>query len=617
MQCHTTEAPGGRSDFKRTVVRLLWAVVAAAIVLLVHNYGLNLLPSHHRILAPAHIVPDPVRPSFAYHYHFPEGVPDRPREMRSRVVLREDGRPHSLRTAGLEEIITVGGDRYAHQPGLLIFATVDNSDPRTNGRLYTISWPWLYSDAIGRASAVLLLLALASLWCLRVRAPNPAVAEWSAPSRYWWWLALVVFVAGLYCSTGTRSPYGITFAPAHVDPATGFIYNQDHVHFKVLYEFVDGAPRSVWDRALLLRRILYPVLGWPAMKVMGFEAGGVTFNLALNVAAFVAATWWLRRRHGARAAAMGAWLLATYPGFAYWVGMPYQYALIAPGALLLAMAVTEIAGSRSRWRTGGWALAMGVMYLAYDFAPIFLPATLGLLLWRRRWLDTVIATLAGVLPLLGWLMLLRYGFGQALENSNTGVYRAVLAGIAALDGWEAWLAGLLRLWDTGVAVFFGSNFIFLPAVFLAVLCVNPWTSRVRLADSEWAILGATALLFAVINLGPDQGGTWVMGGSWISRLYQPLFPVLVFFVARWWQAMPALPRVGRTALLAGLIAAAAGNVLVVFGPVAGNPLQISGDAFYRFYTHSSSARVPAYENSLRHTPTRLLGFGRSPAEEGR
>lgn len=617
MQRNTTEGPDGRGEGRRTVVRLLWGIVAAAIFLLVHNYGISLLPSHHRILAPVHIVPDPVRPSFAYHYHFREGVPDRPREMRSRVVFREDGRPHSIRTTGLDEIITVGGDRYAHQPGLIVFATVDNSDPRTNGRLYTISWPWLYSDAMGRAAAVALILALAGLWCLRSRLAESNVAEAPRPSRWWWWLALAVFVAGLYCNTGTRAPYGITFAPAHVDPATGFVYNQDHVHFKVLYDFVDGAPRAVWDRALLLRRILYPVLGWPAMKALGFETGGVVLNLFLNVAAFVAATWWLRRRQGERAVAMGAWLLATYPGFAYWVGMPYQYALIAPGALLLAMALAEIAGNRSRWRVGGWALVMGVTYLAYDFAPIFLSATLGLLLWRRRWVDAATATVAGILPLLGWLLLLRYGFGQALENSNTGVYRTVLAGITALDGWEAWLAGLLRLWDTGAAVFFGSNFFFLPAVFLAVLCVNPWTSRVRFVDSEWAILGATALLFAAINLGADQGGTWVMGGSWISRLYQPVFPVLVFFVARWWQALPALPRPARAALQAGIIAATLGNLLVTFGPVAGNPLQVSGDAFYRFYTHSSSARLPAYEHGLRHTPTRLLGFGRPPAEEGR
>lgn len=614
-----SETARGWHPGNKTAVRLLGGVAAAALFLLVHTYGISLLPSHQRILSPSQLQPDATQPSFAYHYHFREGVPDRVREMRSRLVLTEDGRPHTVRTTSLEEIARVGGDRYAQLADRIVFSTTDNSDPRTNGRIYAISWPWLYSDAIGRASAVALALAVAGLWWLRRKAPvaSPPVIVSGGRGRWWWWLALAVFAAGLYCNTGTRAPYAITFAPMHVDPATGFLYNQDHVHFRVLFDFVDGQPREVWDRALFLRRILYPVICWPAMKLLGYETGGVVMNLLFGLGAFVGATWWLRRREGGRAEMMGAWLLAAYPGFAYWVGMPYQYALIAPGALMLTIALAEIDAGRSlRW-TVGLALFMGVLYLAYDFGPIFLPATVGLLLWRRRWSHLLVAALAGALPLLCWLLFLRTVLGQSLENSNAGIYRSVLSGFLQIKDWGVWASGLPRLCDTLLASVFGANFVFLPAIFLGVLCLNSYTSRVRLAVSECAIMGSVLLLFAVVNLGTVEIGTWIMSGSWIARIYQPVFPVMVFFVARWWQALPALPAIGRVVLLAGLALATVGNLLVVFGPVAGNPGGVSGEAFFRFYTHSSSSRHGAYESCLKSTPPRLLGFGRPVPKEGR
>ncbi len=587
---------------------MLSGVAAFAFLLVVHNYGTNLLPYASRIIAPDQMQPDPAQPSFAYHVRFGEGVPDRVREMRSRTILAENGQAHSIRTISLAEIRTVGGDRYGHFGDQVIFATSDNSDPRNNGRVYTLAWPILYNPTIGRGSALLLVLALLALWRWRRPAVRPANA--SLWPRWAWAVALVVFLAGLYANTGTRAPYAISFL-AHIDPVSGHAYNQDHVHFKTVFDFVDGQPREVWDRALLLRRILYPAMAWPAMKWLGFEAGGAAMNLLIHVAAFVGCTWWLQRRIGSRAAQLGAWLLATYPGFAYWAGLPYQYALIAPGSLLLAIALSELAAGGSRRRVATWALVMGVTYLAYDFAPVFLPATLGVLLWRRRWLDAMLALVAGVLPLVCWLLTLRYGFGQALENSNSGVYRTVFETFVSSNTWSTWLAGLPRSWDTAAAAYFGANFVFLPALFLGVCLVNPWTSRVSLTLAERAILGGVGALFAVINLAPEYGGTWNMAGSWIARLYQPMFPVLVFFLARWWQALPDLARWGRGATLVMVVAACAANLLVIFGPVTGNPLGVSGEVFYRFYTHSDGARLPAYENNLRQLPTRPLGFGRT------
>ncbi|HVT73217.1 MAG TPA: hypothetical protein VHD61_08780, partial [Lacunisphaera sp.] len=417
-----------------------------------------------------------------------------------------------------------------------------------------------------------------------------------------------VFAAGLYCNTGTLAPYAITYAP-YVDPATGHVYNQDHVHFRVLFDFVDGQPRATWDQALLLRRILYPVIAYPAMKLFGFEAGGVGLNLLLNLAGFAGVVLWLRRRIGERGAVFAAWLLALYPGFAYWVGMPYQYAIIGPGSLGLTIALVEIDRTDSWRRTLGWSLGMGGLYLGYDFAPIFLPAAALVLLARRRWRDLALALPAQVLPLFGWMLALRFVFHQALENSNTAVYRSVLDGLGSVHGWGAWLAQRADLWDTGVAAFLGANFVFLPAAFLAALALNRWTARVRPDPAEWSVLAGGLLLFLVINLGTRGGGGWNMGGSWIARLYQPVFPAMVFFLARWWQHLPPLAAWPRRLVRAGVGALLAANALVLFGPLLGDPGGWSGEVFYRFYTHNSGARTNLYHQMLHALPRQTFGFG--------
>jgi hypothetical protein len=442
----------------------------------------------------------------------------------------------------------------------------------------------------------------------------PARGGWSRRGRWLWWPAAVVFAAGLYCNTGTLAPYAVTFAP-YIDPATGHAYNQDHIHFRVLFDFVDGQPQAVWDKALLLRRILYPLICYPAMKLLGFEAGGVMMNLLLNLAAFAGAGWWLRKNTGERGAIFAGWLLALYPGFAYWAGMPYQYAIIGPGSILLMIALAELGAGGSWRRTIGWGLVMGVAYLAYDFVAIFLPASLLLLAWRRRWLDTVIVGAVQVLPLLCWMLALRYVFHQTLENSNTSVYRGVIAGLTQVQDWGQWLMQRAALWETGAATYFGANFVFLPALFLGALAVNRWTSRVRIADSEWAVFGGALALFLLINLG-EKGGGWAMSGSWISRLYQPVFPAMVFFLARWWQALPPLTAGRRVLLYAGLGAALAGNGLVLFGPVLRNPLGVSDEVFYRFYTHSHADRSTIYTRMLHQLPRQTFGFGRPKAISG-
>jgi hypothetical protein len=208
------------------------------------------------------------------------------------------------------------------------------------------------------------------------------------------------------------------------------------------------------------------------------------------------------------------------------------------------------------------------------------------------------------------MALLKFVFHQSLENPNSGIYRSVAMAFLHPHGPAAWWQSLERIPASGADVFFAANFIYLPALFLVAVVLNPLTSRIRLYVAEGALLAATLALFVCLNLPPGGTGGWEMSGDWISRLYQPVFPALVFFTARWWQGLPALPRPLWAMACLAVAAATLGDALVVFGPILGNPLDVSGTAFYRFYDHTDAHYL--YEGNLKSLGRRPLGFKKPP-----
>ena len=59
-------------------------------------------------------------------------------ESSSSLVLFEDDRPLGPAHAPHDEMRSLGGGRYSHWGTHLFFTTSDNSDPRSNGRRYTV-----------------------------------------------------------------------------------------------------------------------------------------------------------------------------------------------------------------------------------------------------------------------------------------------------------------------------------------------------------------------------------------------------------------------------------------------------------------------------------------------
>lgn len=582
----------------------LWVALCAGLLLVVHNFGINLLPRAVVPLEPSRMQAYGPAGSHAYRHPLAAAVADAWPSPRSRVWLYEDGVPYALRCHAPDEVVQVGGLRFAHEPGAVIFSASDNTDPRTNGRRYSARVARLYSDAIGWIGA-----AVASVSALLLARRRAAAAPWpAAPVPRWAlhrWGALGVLLLGLYVNTGSLAPYAVTFAP-YVDPDTGYAYNQDHPHFRVLFDFLNGADRSVWDHALLLRRILFPVMAFPFMKVLGFEVGGTIAALALNAAAFWLLVGAVRRRIGERGAVLAAWLLAFYPGAAYWAGLPYSYAVIVPFSFALMFGLMELDEGPAAPRLATVSLAMGIAYLGYDLGIFFLPASFLVLVLRRRPFAAVASCALQVAPLALWIAVLRFGLGQSLKNGNSGIYAGVIGAWANLLAPGRLVQLIAGLPSVAADAFFSANFLFLPAVFIAAVAAAAG-SGTRLRRSEAALLASAGLVFLAVNLAPVAAGSWNMGGTWISRLYQPVLPAMVLFLARWWENV-RLSRPGRLGWIALIAAACAGNALVVAGPILRDPLGVSTEAFYRFYDHTDAHFL--YLQNLDHLGRRPLGFTR-------
>jgi hypothetical protein len=90
-------------------------------------------------------------------YVLPADTNETPRD--SELVLFEDGRALGPSHVLHAEIRQRGGGRYSHWNGSIIFSTSDGSDPRTNGRVYSIKSPTVVRPWLRVVFSVLLLLA--------------------------------------------------------------------------------------------------------------------------------------------------------------------------------------------------------------------------------------------------------------------------------------------------------------------------------------------------------------------------------------------------------------------------------------------------------------------------
>ncbi len=423
--------------------------------------------------------------------------------------------------------------------------------------------------------------------------------------------ACLLLALGIWVNTGTLAPYGATLEKPFLWAPCDYALNIDHFHFKATFLMLDGAPREQWEFSVVLRRILYPLLAYPFMKLLGYGAGGLVTNVLLAVGALILFWRALRARIGTAPPPAVLALLATYPGWMYWAGLPYSYAIIVP-ASLLCMALLWRVEALTTWPQALLAgLGLGVLFTGYDLLPFFGAAALLLLLRRRLWLPCAVLAAAMLLPSLATAALLWRFFRVPFRNSNTEAYFAVLKSYWPPIDLHAWWALLRQLPRAALSNALYSNFLFLPLLFLALLLAARWLPREPgesgaprlLRPAEAALLIAVALLFLFNNLAPPYPG-WPLRGAWVARLYQPAFAAMIPVVAYFFARAPLLPLPLRRGAWAALALTVALQAWVVFAPVLGAP-RLSGFLYWRFYQH---APRPFYADNLERYGARPVGF---------
>jgi hypothetical protein len=246
---------------------------------------------------------------------------------------------------------------------------------------------------------------------------------------------------------------------------------------------------------------------------------------------------------------------------------------------------------------------MGLLFVAYDLGPFFGVAAIILMLRRRRFALLPVALGCMAAPPVLASLLLKLAFAVPWTNTNTALYATVARAWLHPPGLAVWLRSVADFPLLLVRVFFTSNFLFLPALFLILLAI----ARERPRPAEGALAAAAGLVFLFNNLAPPYEDRWQMRGDFIPRLYQPLFIALLVYAARviggWRSSSPR-----RARLLLGAAALAfIGNASIAFGPIARVPW--AGYVYHRFYMHAGPETMNA---NLALAGRRPLGFCRRP-----
>jgi hypothetical protein len=428
----------------------------------------------------------------------------------------------------------------------------------------------------------------------------------SGSFRWQFILSAALMLLLLWLASGTMSPYASTLNGPLVNPC-GYLFNTDHVQFKATFLLLDGGDRKDWEFSVVLRRILFPLLAYPAMKVWGFEPGGFVASLLLHLAAFICFIRFLQRHVGGLAATRAMWLLATYPGITYWGALPYSYSAIVPCSLFAIVLLWKLNTTRSGWSVMLLSLGLGVLFVGYDLFPFFGLAA-GLIVWRKRdYLHLPLVAIGSLIPqTLVWAWL-KVFYSMDLRNSNTETLYSVPLSYLHRPDFGKWASLLVDVPRVAIQNFLFSNFLFLPLLFLLLYALSR-RRKLEFHPAESMVLLAGLLVFLFNNLAPPYEG-WQLRGDWISRLYQPIFTALLLFSARVLQASAEWPRWLKTTCVTLFLATVILQGLFSAGPVLNNPL--AGPMYYQFYKHHPTEHYGQPESLARNLQVhgrRPLGF---------
>ncbi len=390
----------------------------------------------------------------------------------------------------------------------------------------------------------------------------------------------IILILGMWLSSGTLCPYANThWSPKILSPCN-YLVNIDHDLFKAVYEMIDGQERGKWSWSEGLRRVLFPLLAYPAMKYWGFETGGFIASVIINLLAFISFILFLRKEIGEKAAIAGILILTLNPGVMYWVGLPYAHVLIVPCTLWLTIIMHKLKATQNILKSALWGLAMGILFTGYDLIAYFAPACIFMFWLEKKYKQIPFTIIAMVLPSLLVSVILYKFYQIPWSNRNSNIYSVVLHSYFDFSHLKEWAILIAKVPLFALNHFLFSNFIFLPIGFASTLMLLIKNhSFIPLTTIEKSILTAVVLIFLFNEAAPPYDAYWQMRGFWIARIYQPVFIVFVLYMARVYEAVSILKIKKWMNII--LIFIAIGNANIVFGQIFKSP--VSSYSYFLFY----------------------------------
>lgn len=400
----------------------------------------------------------------------------------------------------------------------------------------------------------------------------------------WYGLLVIGIALTVWLGSGSIAPYASSHRTPRLNEC-GYLLNLDHPHFLATFSMLNGEPRSTWEWSVVLRRILYPLLAFPWMKLLGFEAGGFFASMIINSLAGLFLVRHVLRVTGHTAAFVTGALLVMYPGITYWGGLPYGYSVIPALVIGCFISLSKIASGPCLTRVLVWSGIIGICCTGYDLLPVYAPATVLVLIYLRRFSLILPAVGAMVLPTVAVALYLSYFKGVALTNSNSGIYLSIISAFLSPSAalYHEWFNLILAAPYIFAHNFLFSNFFALPVAFILVYGVGRFLFGAPLSVVEWSVAMATILVWSINNFAPPYSG-WQMRGVWIARIYQPIFIVFMMYIGRAF-AMTGSHLVARTGMGMAIMACIVAHWLVVVGPLFGL-VKPADKVYYEFYHHS-------------------------------
>jgi hypothetical protein len=345
--------------------------------------------------------------------------------------------------------------------------------------------------------------------------------------------SIFILFIQMWMNTGNMSVYAATLKDPHM--MNGYITNYDDLHYEMNYKMMMGVkPKSEWKFSFTLRRIGMFIAGYPFFYIFGFYWGGEITSFLMALVAFIALIVWTKKRFGMMAAYGMMALAGTYTGIMYWIGSPFAHNTIFPATVFTTI-IMHRKGMLDTLKKAmvNWLL-IGLLFTGYDLFIIFIPAIMLFYLFKRKWKWALLSAVIIFLP----QVIVEYSlqaYGALFHNENKDLYGLIL------DAWfhhfsfpEFWF-NIKSLPFIFYHNFLDTGFFILPFIFLIVFIFGRLRYGFRLSYIETCIFSGVFFLWLFLNLCPSYGGIWLLRGTGIARLYQPLFMPMILYIARFIQ----------------------------------------------------------------------------------